>query len=177
MQRLDQMNLIGLLRTPETSRVLKTPPVPENPALHPAKALLTLAQAQQIMTSAALGTNPDRRVPTVQRPSAPVTSAGVRRTPPRSAADTSTTASEVPPQAKRDKDGAVQITEKQANGYLPNGRYRVRHFDGRTTTIEIGSEWCAEGLRLVRTRKGDEAAQRRIEKEKAIQDLLLGEVR
>jgi hypothetical protein len=183
MQKLENMNLMGILR-PETftPNAVNAEPmkVAQNPAQTPMQPLgartLTLAQAQQI-TSAALGTSPDRRVPTVQRPSARVTSTGVRRIPPRLAADPFSVATEVPPQAKRDAEGAVLITEKQAAGYLPDGRYRV-HANGRILrTIEIGGAWCAEGLRLVRTRKGTEAAQRRIEKEKVIQDDLFGEIR
>jgi hypothetical protein len=87
------------------------------------------------------------------------------------------TASEVPPKARRDRDGSVHITAEQAEKYLPPGRYRVLEKDGTMSTREIGESYCSEGLRLARARRGDEAAQKRIAKERTVQDDLFGECR
>jgi hypothetical protein len=77
---------------------------------------------------------------------------------------------------KRDEDGAVYVTAKQAAGYLPPGRYKVRHANG-FRTIEVGSSACSLGRSLVLERKRVQAAAKRLERETMVQDDLFGEIR
>jgi hypothetical protein len=141
---MQTLEALGVLRRPQTPVHAKTPPMALRPTATPAISTLSLAQALRITKS----TPP----PAVPSP------------------DLFLSAVRVPVvRAKRDADNAVVISEAQARGFLPPGRYRVQRGDGSVIcTREIGESWCKEGLRL----RQQKAAERRIAKERAIQDLL-----
>lgn len=168
MQKLETMGLLGL-GTPESAPTGKFAHRAAEAPIRPLGArTLSLREAEEQMTSAAPGTAPgDRVVPTVPRPSAPVSTSGTRRTPP-AAADSSPVAPEVPP--TRDADGALWITERQAAGPLPAGRYKYRTRSGSVTTVETGESACLMGRKLRLHARANDAVVRHLEHERAIQE-------
>jgi hypothetical protein len=80
------------------------------------------------------------------------------------------------PPGERDRDGAMWISETQARGDLPDGKYRYRDAEGRVVSVDRGRAACIESVLLRRNNKSGklEAAKQKIRDEFAAQDKIFG---